>query len=170
MTEQEYTENIEKALDEKKYSEVVVLSNDLISQLYSELAEREHVSEDAKYEIESPIVLKFFSEHGMSQILWMKGIAALHLADIDLAGRSFKDAIGALPVNTMFINPYLGLAFVLTVEGNDKTAATVVTECKEKYPSSYKVVAKEFNDFYDQFLSIEFVKLEVREKLKKLFI
>lgn len=169
MTEQEHVKKIEEVLDQKKYSDVIVLSNDMISEAYSKLAQCEHVSEDAKYDIDKAVIFKFLSEHDMSQVLWMKGVAALHLADFSLAGRSFHDAISMLPTDTISINPYLGSAFILCIQGDIEAATRVVRECKEKYPYVYQTLNESFDEMYDDFLSDEFIKPETKEEFKKLF-
>jgi tetratricopeptide (TPR) repeat protein len=134
ITEQEYKQQINQAFQNKDYSAVINLENDLMFQAYSELAKSCNLPEERKFEVPQEKVFAYFSEHDFAPVLTKKGIAAMQLGDLSLAGQSFEAATRALPTTSTYAEPFFYLCYIQAVSQYEKAARNSITQGLKRDP------------------------------------
>lgn len=162
LTESEYKKKISDAFARADYSELIILANDMVEDSYATLANNAHLSADHKHDIPEGTIFNFFRDHDFAPVLIKKGLAALHVGDPSLAGRSLEDAIKSIPVDSHFAEPFFYLAFLQAASGYTVASKETITAGLKKNPQ----LLEKFDEYYQ---AVEFSALpDYKEKFRAL--
>ena len=150
MTQQEYIQKIDQAFVEKKFDDVILLENELMSLAYADLAKQESlVNTDAAYSLPKDKIFTYFQKHGYSSVLNKKGIASMLLGDFYLSGQSFEEAINSLGSDDKFAEPYFYLAYLQYSQNLPELATKTLKQGLNRNPQLLDGFDELFEDFLE---------------------